>query len=439
MRENRKFERIAPHIENPSHWMQRPPVASEGVRPLRIAVFVNEFPALSETFVLNQITGLLELGHDVTIFATQPRREARVHRDVMRYRLWERLSYRDMPSSRFARLMETPALLAQAHTRRGALLKALNPFRYGREATSLNMLYWANCLSRHAPFDVIHCHFGIIGKQVAHLREIGAISGKLVTTFHGVDMSSCLDRDPDLYAHLFEHGDFFMPVSDYWRHRLIAHGCNPERITIHHMGIDPARFEFNSGQVRADNPVSVLTIGRLIEKKGVEFGLRAVAKLAARGIPFRYDIVGDGPLRRNLEALATTLGIADRVYFHGARTHDDVVRFMQRSDVLLAPSVTDDQGEQEGIPVTIMEAMATGLPVVSSFHSGIPELVEDNVSGLLLPERDVEGIALALATLLTTPEQGKKLALAARDKVMAEYNIETLNRQLATHFRELTL
>jgi colanic acid/amylovoran biosynthesis glycosyltransferase len=86
-----------------------------------------------------------------------------------------------------------------------------------------------------------------------------------------------------------------------------------------------------------------------------------------------------------------------------------------------------------------MEAMATGIPVVSSFHSGIAELVEDGVSGLLLPERDVEGIASALARLLTTPEEGRKFALAARGKVMADYNIETLNRQLATRFRELAL
>ena len=436
MRENLKLDRTAIHCDGgPDIFRSAAPDAN---RPLRIAIFVNEFPALSETFVLNQITGLLDLGHDVTIFATRPRREARVHRDVLRYRLWQRASYREMPEPRLKRIVEAPDLFVHAPANRRSFVKALNPFRYGREATSLSMFYWTDCLSRHAPFDVIHCHFGIIGQQVAYLREIGAISGKLVTTFHGVDMSSCLDRDPDLYEHLFEHGDLFMPVSDYWRHRLIAHGCNPDRITIHRMGIDLTRFSFNSDRMKTGDPASVLTIGRLIEKKGVEFGLRAVAKLAARGLPLRYDIVGDGPLRAELEALATGLGIADRVYFHGACTNDEVVRHMHRSDVLLAPSVTDDQGEQEGIPVTIMEAMATGIPVVSSLHSGIPELVEDGVSGLLLPERHVEGIASAIALLLTAPEQSKKLALAARDKVMAEYNIETLNHRLAVRFRELT-
>jgi len=430
-------------FENPSpdrraaNEVKAPFVALDSGSRLRIAVCVNEFPALSETFVLNQITGLLDLGHDVTIFASGPRYEAGVHQDVMRYRLWERLQYREMPRSRVSRLVSAPAILLRGRSGPQRSFKALNPFRYGREATSLNMLYWADRLSQHAPFDIIHCHFGIIGRQVAWLREIGAISGKLVTTFHGVDMSSCLDQNPALYQHLFEHGDLFMPVSDYWRHRLIAHGCDADRISIHRMGIDTARFPFRLSRRRLGDPIAILTVGRLIDKKGIEFGLRAVAQLAKRGIQLRYDIVGDGPLRSALEMLAITLGIADNVRFHGAKTHDEVVRHMQRSDILLAPSVTDDQGEQEGIPVTIMEAMATGLCVISSFHSGISELVEDGVSGLLLPERDVDGIARAMLTLSTAPEQGQKLAIAARHKVMAGYNIDDLNRQLESHYRTL--
>jgi colanic acid/amylovoran biosynthesis glycosyltransferase len=404
---------------------------------LRIAVFVNEFPALSETFVLNQITGLLDLGHDVTIFATRPRVETRVHRDVMRYRLWERLCYRGMPGSRLARLVQMPGLLAKHRDDRGPFAKALNPMRYGREATSLGMLYWADRLAGHAPFDIIHCHFGIVGRTVAYLREVGAISGKLVTAFHGVDMSTCLDRDPGLYTHLFAHGDLFMPVSEHWRKRLVAHGCDPDRIVTHRMGIDPARFPHGDRKPSAEGPATVLTIGRLVEKKGVEFGLRAVAKLAARGVPLRYEIVGDGPLRDGLQDIARALGIAGRVRFHGARVQEDVARLMRQSDVFLAPSVTDAQGDQEGIPVTIMEAMATGMPVVSSRHSGIPELVEDGIDGLLLPERDVDGLADALASLLGAPDRCRAMGKAARGKVLAGYNIETLNRDLEGHFRAL--
>ena len=405
----------------------------EAARPLRIAMFVNEFPALSETFVLNQITGLLDLGHEVTVLATQPRHEKSAHPDVMRYRLSERLQYRDMPQSRWERLGELPSMLARNDI---ASLHALNPLRYGREASSLNLLYWADRLRRQPPFDVIHCHFGIMGRIAAYLREIGALRGKLVTTFHGVDMSACLDREPDLYKHLFARGELFLPVSAHWRDKLVAHGCDPARIYIHRMGIDPARFPL-TGRERPIRPMRILTIGRLVEKKGIEYGLRAVARLAGEVIPFRYDIIGDGPLRPGLEKLASELGIADRVGFHGPMVQRDVIRAMQESDILLAPSVIDATGDQEGIPVTIMEAMATGMPVISSWHSGIPELVENNKSGLLLAEKDVGGIAAAVASLIAAPQRRSDMGVAARAKIIADYNIEKLNRALETHYRAL--
>jgi colanic acid/amylovoran biosynthesis glycosyltransferase len=402
-------------------------------RPLRIAMFVNEFPALSETFVLNQITGLLDLGHDVTILATQARAEKGVHADVMRYGLTERLRYRGMPGSRVTRLAQLPGLLGRDPA---ALMKALNVARYGREATSLSLLYWADSLRRCEPFDVIHCHFGIVGRSAAYLREIGVLRGKLVTTFHGVDMSACLDRDPDLYRQLFKQGDLFLPVSTHWEKKLVAHGCDPARIEIHRMGIDPSRFPLTN---RTEKPegVQILTIGRLVEKKGIEYGLRAVAKLIEKGLALRYDIVGDGPLRQSLEALAGQLGIAGRVTFRGSMVQKDVIRIMREKDILLAPSVTDVTGDQEGIPVTIMEAMATGMPVVSSWHSGIPELVEDASSGLLVAERDVEGLATAVEALAVAPERRTSMGIAARAKIVADYDIEKLNRALEMRYRSV--
>ncbi len=96
--------------------------------------------------------------------------------------------------------------------------------------------------STKEPFDVIHCHFGLVGRTVAYFREIGAIQGKLIVTFHGVDVSACLDEDPNLYRHLFQHTDLALPISDRWRRRLIEYGCDQERIRVHRMGVDPARF-----------------------------------------------------------------------------------------------------------------------------------------------------------------------------------------------------
>jgi colanic acid/amylovoran biosynthesis glycosyltransferase len=404
--------------------------------PLRIAFFLYEFPALSETFVLNQVTGLIDLGHDVTILAERPRSEPMTHPEVARYRLLERTRYLEMPEPRLARMLGAPRLFRQG-VRGRSLLRALDLRRYGNEARSLRLYYWAARMTGHGRFDIIHCHFGPRGRMAGFLREIGAIGGKLVTTFHGVDVSAYLRDDPAIYRHLFRHGDLFLPISEVWRARLIEHGCDPARTRVHRMGVDLRHFPFLSRRRESDRPLQVLTIGRMVEKKGIAYGLEAVAELHRRQAPIHYTVVGDGPQHRALEALAAQLQLGDAVSFLGWQDQDAVAALMQESDVLLAPSVTDANGDQEGIPVTLMEAMATGLPVVATRHSGIPELVEDGVSGLLVPERNASGLADALWRLLQHADLADGMGRAARARVAAEFDIRELNHRLIGHYRAL--
>jgi colanic acid/amylovoran/stewartan biosynthesis glycosyltransferase WcaL/AmsK/CpsK len=348
-------------------------------RPLRVAVFAHEFPALSETFVLSHITGLLDLGNEVTVFATGPRPgDPSVHADFRRYRLDQRLRYRAMPRSRARRALSAAAILLRRRLAPPAL-RALDPLRYRRDATSLSLLHWVERMIDLPPFDVIHCHFGQVGRNVAFLREIGAIRGRLVVNFHGVDVTAFLDQDPDFYRHLFAVGDLFLPVSAHFERRLIRHGCDPNRIKVHHIGVDLARFPYRPRPPRTDRPFTVLTIARLVEKKGVEYGLRAIAQLAQSATPMRYVVVGDGPLRAPLKALMHQLGIADNVTFSGWKTQDEIVALMSDVDTLLFPSITGANGDQEGSPVVLKEAMASGLAVVATRHAGVNEIVDAGV------------------------------------------------------------
>jgi len=413
-------------------------VRADPGRRLRVAMFVHEFPALSETFVLNQITGLIDLGHDVTIFATGARGDPMMHPDVHAYGLLNRLHYRGMPESRVARVLGAPVAAVRCAFRRpAALVKSLNLARYAGDARSLSLLYWSSCLRAQEKFDIVHCHFGTVGREVAFLREIGAIGGKLVVSFHGVDMSACLEDGDKLYRHLFEKGDLFLPISDHWRQRLIGMGSDPPRTCVHRMGVDLRRFPFQRWTKAAGRAMEILTVGRLVEKKGIEYGLRAVAQAATRGMPLRYSIVGDGPLRDRLERLADDLGIGGQTTFLGWQDQERVIEMLRTSDILLAPSVTDKNGDQEGIPVTLMEAMASGVLVVSTRHSGIPELVSSGTTGFLAEERDVGGIAHALDTLICDPGLGERMSVAARAKVAAAFDIGVLNRQLEAHYRML--
>ena len=407
-------------------------------RRLRIAFFVHEFPALSETFVLNQITGLLDLGHHVTIFAVRPRDEAVVHDDVARYALRERTQYLKMPDNVPRRIFKgLLAGLGRGWKRPLVTLRALNIRRYGRDATSLRLLFWSLCLRDAGSFDIIHCHFGPIGQLAAKLRDAGIICGRLVTVFHGVDISASVRDQPDFYRFLFARGDLFLPISRAWSRKLVTLGCDRQRIDVHHMGIDTARYPFRARRYEPGRTLRVLTVGRMIEKKGIADGITAVARLIEDGIAVRYTIVGDGPLRSGLDALADQLGISSSIVFLGWREQADVAQLMSENDVLLAPSVTAADGDQEGIPVTIMEAMAAGMLIVSTRHSGIPELVEDGRSGLLVAERDVPALTTALRTLVSSGETWPGFSAAARATVQAKFEIKSLNEKLVARYSTL--
>lgn len=407
-------------------------------RPLRIAVFVYEFPALSETFVLNQVTGLIDLGHDVTILAERPRPEARVHPDVDRYSLRERIRYPACPVSGLRRIGRAALLFLRHGWRHGRMLcRCLNIRRHGHDAVSLSLFFWAVRLLDEPPFDVVHCHFGPIGQFAAKLKNVGALSGRLVTVFHGVDISAYVRDRPDYYRFLFSTGDLFLPISGVWRRKLVELGGDPARIAIHRMGVDASRYAFRPRVFSGDRPVRILSVGRMVEKKGIEYGLEAVSEMARQGVPVRYDIVGDGPLRGDLERLAGTLGLASSVRFHGWQDQMAVSALINENDILLAPSVTSANGDQEGIPVTLMEAMASGALVISTYHSGIPELVEHARSGLLVPERDAPALAAALMRLVLYPDDWLGISYAARRKVLADFEITALNARLIRHFERL--
>lgn len=148
------------------------------------------------------------------------------------------------------------------------------------------------------------------------------------------------------------------------------------------------------------------------------------------GVDVALDIVGDGPLRASLESLIGELGMSNVVRIIGAKSREDVARVVGAAHLFVGPSVTARDGDMEGIPVALMEAMASGVPVVATRHSGIPELITDHASGLLVPERDSQALAEAIRWLVDHPEQWLPLALAAHDAVARSYNAKRLNDQL---------
>ncbi|MBE0426193.1 MAG: glycosyltransferase [Nitrospirae bacterium] len=410
---------------------------------MKIAIFVSLFPRLSETFILNQITGLIDRGHEVDIYAYGPGNETEMHADINRYNLLTRTFYygdfyQKIPANKTLRLVRgMNILLNNFYKKPVPLLNALNMFKFAKEAISLSILFKIIPFFDKGPYDIIHCHFGPNGIIGALLKDTGTFKSRLITTFHAYDITQYIRRNGNIYKYLFKNGDVFCPVSYRWKDELIRLGCNEDKIIVHRMGINTNKFSFSPHVPGKNGKISLLTVARLVEKKGVKYGILAVAKTLNKYPDIEYRIAGDGPLRGELENLIKELKVGDNIKLFGWKKQEEIVQLMKESDILLAPSVTAENGDQEGIPVVLMEAMAMGLPVISTYHSGIPELVQDGITGFLVPERDTNALSEKLIYLIEHKNILPEFSRAGRNRVTQHYDINKLNDELVSLYQSL--
>ncbi len=274
---------------------------------------------------------------------------------------------------------------------------------------------------------LIHAHFGIDGVCVLPLaRRLGV---PLVTTFHGFDAtlstpalltSPAWASYPLLRHRLARQGALFLCVSEFIRGRVLAMGFPPERTHVHYTGVDCAAIR---PRAAGEETRTVLHVARLVEMKGTEYLLRAFAALPSSLADVRLVVIGDGALRGSLEALARRLGLGERVRFLGARPHAEVVASLRQAAMLVLPSVRTRTGRVEGLGMVLLEAAATGVPVIGSRVGGIPEGMEDGTTGFLVPERDPAALARRMAELLERPELRRRMGDAARRFVERRFEI----------------
>jgi len=250
--------------------------------------------------------------------------------------------------------------------------------------------------------SIVHAHFAVDAVQALPIAD--ALQLPLIVSLHGFDVTSTDESHRKSFsgryyvshkAQLYERASAFLCVSrSIWEAALRA-GFPERKLHLHYTGIDCERFRPAAAE---RDPKLVLFVGRLVEKKGCEYLLRAMALVQREDPKARLEIIGDGPLRSELEALSQELGICAR--FRGVQDPGEVQRSMSRARVLCNPSVTAASGDIEGFGMVFAEAQAVGTPVVSSMHAAIPEAVNHGVTGLLCPERAVEPLAEALLTFL---------------------------------------
>lgn len=406
---------------------------------MRIAYLVDSFPPLSETFILNQITGLIDLGHEVDLFPQIVLPRGPFHPEVLEYGLLERAFPLAPPDGKWDRLARLPGLLIQGFRRNSlATLRALDPRRFGRTALSLRSLFQTvPFLDPSRRYDLVHCHYGLNGLRAAQLAAIGALECPVVVTFHGYDLRLARERGPEWLRPLKGRVSCIMAISRWSRDRLVELEVDPDRIVVHPIGIDLRDFEprLRRREVasRSTEPIHLLTVARLVPEKGLDVGLRAFAELKERlGTGrVRWEIVGAGPEEGPLRLMISELGLADSVTLTGRMTGPAVRDRLDAADLFCLPS------RDEITPTAILEAQAMRLPIVATDVGAVSEVVQDGASGFLVPSGNASALALALERLLKARERWEAMGDAGRRFVAEHHDVSVLNRRLVSIFEEI--
>ncbi len=413
------------------------PVCNSLQPKMKIAFLCNQFPKLSETFILNQITGLIDRGHEVDVFAAGTENEPELHDDIAKYDLLNRTFYYEhIPDNKLLRFKKAAALVRDNFYKgRGAIVKALNVLEFGRDAASLRNVYRIIPFLNRSHYDIIHCQYGPNGDLGVLLRALGIFNGKIVTTFHGYDIRLGLEKGGGIYRRLFSRGDVFIAISPYNYNNLLKLGLDAGKIVYHPVGIDLKQFAYKwpASPAEEGKQIRVLTVARLVPEKGLAYGVHAIRKTLQRlpGLNLEYNIIGSGPLDAELTALIRSLNLEKVVHMRGAKNQSQIAEAYQRSDIFLLPSVA------EALPVVAMEAQAVGLPVMATAVGSMDRIVINGETGFCVPPSDPDALADGLCFLMDHPEIWPQMGRLGRRHVENNFNIDMLNDRLVDLYVQL--
>lgn len=352
--------------------------ASQRKKPMKILMVVGSFPVVHDICVLNQITGLIDRGHDVHIFAFSKGDFVNVQEDVIAYDLINKTIFKKLP----------------AH---------------------LNQ------------YDIILFQFG---HRVFDIKKEYKFKGKVAVCFRGYDITVFLNNNPHAYDKYFDCCDLFLPVCQAFKKILMKIGCPNHKIKVQHSAIDCSKFIFKKRELPQNGPINIVSAGRFVEKKGFKYVFYAIAELIKQYPQAHYTLIGDGVLKKDYENLIKELGIDEKVTLCGWKTHKEYIRLLDQVQMLVLPSVTAENSDQEGIANVLKEAMAMGLLVIATDHSGNSELIDHGVSGFLVPERNSNAIKENIEYLVKNPHIWESIQLAAADKVYQQFDKEKENDKL---------
>ncbi|MBA3641015.1 MAG: glycosyltransferase [Acidobacteriota bacterium] len=388
-----------------------------------VGYVVKRYPRYSETFIVNEILAHEETGVRVELFALRPPCDTHFQGEIARVRA--PVTY--LPGEGI-RTTDFWSVLRQAASRMPATWAALKDAEYADARDA----WQAAILAQHVlerGIGHLHAHFASAPTTVA--RMAAHMAGVTYSfTAHAKDIYGPEVRHPDLRRKLAAAAAT-ITVSDFnAEHLRRTYGADADRVTRVYNGLPLDEFVYQDPQPRA--PV-VVAVGRLVEKKGFADLIDACAILRRGGRPFTCQIIGGGPLEAALREQIGRLDLQAQVHLLGPLPRAEVVRHMQRAAVVAAPCVVSPDGDRDGLPTVLLEAMALGAPCVSTEVTGIPEIVADGVTGLVVPQRNAQRLAAALERLLRDDRLRVRIAAAARAQIERSFD----ERRNAGHIRDI--
>jgi colanic acid/amylovoran biosynthesis glycosyltransferase len=394
-------------------------------RPLTVLYVVSLFPCWSETFIVREVQALVDLGVDVRILSLKPPSEALVQPEAAG--LAARVVYARGSRATGAQLLRAlPVMTAVTHGLRG------HPAALAKSVVALWRAAGASRAAAAIAPRAIHAHWATYPSTAALL-----LSRLLGVPFSFTAHAHDIFVEDHLVAAKLRASAFAVTVSDFNR-RLLERRYGAEarqKLRVIHCGIPLEQFPFQAGDRQ---PGAVVAVGRLDPIKGFPVLVDACGVLRDAGVTFTCDIVGDGPLRGSLAAQIAGRRLENQVRLRGAMAGGDLRRLLYTASVFALPSIVTPEGNMDGIPVALMEAMASGLPAVSTRVSGIPELVRDGSSGRLVAAGDAAALAGALSELLARPTLRIEFARAARRGVEESFDASRESARLHALFVEAT-
>jgi len=340
-----------------------------------------------QMYIVNQMRGLMDRGHDITVLAKR-RIDKGVCKELRPYDLINKIFYHSLPKNKRS-------------------------------------------------YDIILCQFGDRVHECLHMQRFEGLTGRLIVAIRGCETTKS-ERFPGYYDKAFAHAYRFFPISNHFKQWLINEGCPSEKIYVMSSAIDCSKFAWHERKIpKPGEIVNIITVGRPCKEKGIDDCIYACANLIKKGCNLRYIIVGDWKGRTALERLVDTLDMKKHIFFTGRKEHGDVLELLRQSHIAILASKVTQSNIKEGVPNALKEAMATGLPVIGTYHGGIPELIEDGISGFLIPEGSVSALQRMIKFLINHTELWKSMGLAGRKKVETCFDLPLLTDRLETYLYEV--